>query len=427
MRVVVIGAGMVGNRFADELGRLDADGRDRRAGRRVVRAVQPGPAHRAAGRAGRPGRADAADAGRAAAARAAPASRRSRSTARAASSSPPTASSTTTSWCWRPGARARGHPGAGSARRPAARRARRCARLDDAPRHRGRGAERRGTPSCIGGGPLGLEAACGLRHRGVGVTVVDVAATLLDRELDADVAGVARTSVRDLGIDVVARRAARVGRRRATGGSTRCAWPTDGVSPPSSWCWPAASAPTPRWRPRPGSRPSAASWSDDDLRTSDPPISAIGDCAETPAGVQRPGRPGWEQARALAAQLAHAADLELPRDHRLGDAAQGRRHDVVTMGVRASTADADDRVVTLSRPAAPAARRARHPRRHARRGHLLGAPELAAAPRRPSSTGPGCSRPTRCTCCSAAVGGVGPRRVARHDARPRPRCAAATG
>ena len=55
----------------------------------------------------------------------------------------------------------------------------------------------------IGGGPLGLELACGLRHRGVSVTVMSIKSTLLDRDLDPAVAQVAEATASDLGIDFV--------------------------------------------------------------------------------------------------------------------------------------------------------------------------------------------------------------------------------
>ncbi|MFI5428152.1 FAD-dependent oxidoreductase [Aeromicrobium sp. UC242_57] len=58
-----------------------------------------------------------------------------------------------------------------------------------------------------------------------------------------------------------------------------------------------------------------------DLRTpADPAVCAIGDCAETPAGVSGLVAPGWAQARALARSVASGSELEAPADRRLGDA-----------------------------------------------------------------------------------------------------------
>ena len=43
-----------------------------------------------------------------------------------------------------------------------------------------------------------------------------------------------------------------------------------------------------------------------DLRTTlDPAVSAIGDCAQTPAGTSGLVAPGWAQARELARNLVH--------------------------------------------------------------------------------------------------------------------------
>ena len=48
----------------------------------------------------------------------------------------------------------------------------------------------------IGGGLLGLEAANGLRRQGMDVTVVHLADTLMERQLDAAAAGLLQRSWR---------------------------------------------------------------------------------------------------------------------------------------------------------------------------------------------------------------------------------------
>ena len=54
----------------------------------------------------------------------------------------------------------------------------------------------------LGGGVLGLEAACGLVRRGVRVTLLHIADDLVETQLDAAPAGVLQESLADLGIDV---------------------------------------------------------------------------------------------------------------------------------------------------------------------------------------------------------------------------------
>lgn len=55
----------------------------------------------------------------------------------------------------------------------------------------------------IGGGLLGLEAACGLKARGMAVTVVHLAARLMEKQLDALAAEKLRASLRGRGIRVI--------------------------------------------------------------------------------------------------------------------------------------------------------------------------------------------------------------------------------
>src|SRR3954452_5296723 len=55
----------------------------------------------------------------------------------------------------------------------------------------------------LGGGVLGLEAACGLRRRGGAVTGIDLHAHLMGAQLDAGVAGVLAAGLGDLGIEVL--------------------------------------------------------------------------------------------------------------------------------------------------------------------------------------------------------------------------------
>jgi assimilatory nitrate reductase electron transfer subunit len=87
---------------------------------------------------------------------------------------------------------------------------------------------------------------------------------------------------------------------------------------------------------------------DRDLRTTDPAVFAIGDCAETPGGVSGLVGPGWDQARALAGAIARSDRVELPPIAGSAMRLKAVGMSVVTMGVRSSTAGADDRVVSLS-------------------------------------------------------------------------------
>ena len=199
----------------------------------------------------------------------------------------------------------------------------------------------------IGGGPLGLEAAAALRHRGVGVTVLSLEASLLDRDLDANVAEIVEVASADLGIeflggigiDSVAVKDGQVAGVHVAGGrviDAQLVVLAAGVVPETSL---AAVA---------GLETAQGIVVGHDLRTTlDRDISAIGDCAQTPTGTSGLVAPGWAQARELARSLVHGTLIEPVEITGSAMKLKAVGLDVVTMGRRASTADSHDRVVNL--------------------------------------------------------------------------------
>ena len=199
----------------------------------------------------------------------------------------------------------------------------------------------------IGGGPLGLEAAAALRHRGVGVTVLSLETSLLDRDIDANVAGIVEAASADLGIeflggigiDSVAVRdgqvmAVHLGTGRVI--DTQLLVLAAGVVPETSLATAA------------GLETAQGIVVGHDLRTTlDRDISAIGDCAQTPTGTAGLVAPGWAQARELARSLVHGTLIEPVKITGSAMKLKAVGLDVVTMGRRASTADSHDRVVSL--------------------------------------------------------------------------------
>jgi assimilatory nitrate reductase electron transfer subunit len=199
----------------------------------------------------------------------------------------------------------------------------------------------------IGGGPLGLEAAAALRHRGVGVTVLSLETSLLDRDLDANVAEIVEAASADLGIEFlggvaiesVAVSDGQVAAVHLGGGrviDAQLVVLAAGVVPETSL---AAAA---------GLETALGIVVGHDLRTTlDRDISAIGDCAQTPTGTSGLVAPGWAQARELARSLVHGTLIEPVEITGSAMRLKAVGLDVVTMGRRASTADSHDRVVNL--------------------------------------------------------------------------------
>ncbi len=199
----------------------------------------------------------------------------------------------------------------------------------------------------IGGGPLGLEAACGLRHRGVDVTVMSVMDTLLDRDLDPSVAGVVEHGAADLGIAFVGN--AQIASIETLEGRVASVRMTDGTDYPADLVVLACgTVPDTALAADAGLETHAGIVVGADLRTTrDPRISAIGDCAETPAGVSGLVAPGWAQARALAESIAR--DVPVKTTDISGSAMRLKAVglSVVTMGLRESSSGDNDRVVAL--------------------------------------------------------------------------------
>ncbi|WP_225753532.1 FAD-dependent oxidoreductase [Actinotalea sp. Marseille-Q4924] len=165
----------------------------------------------------------------------------------------------------------------------------------------------------LGGGVLGLEAACGLARRGVAVTVVHGGPHLMERQLDDAAAAAVGRGLDRLGIahrvatfadDVVLDDDGRL-----TGLRVR---PADGTAPDAR----TAVVPADLLVMTAGTLAETSLAADaglavrrgvvvgPDLATADPAVLAIGDCAEPPEGGSGLVAQGWDQARRLAAALA---------------------------------------------------------------------------------------------------------------------------
>ena len=166
----------------------------------------------------------------------------------------------------------------------------------------------------LGGGLLGVEAACALAGRGVHVTIVHAASHLMERQLEPGAAAALADAVRDLGLDL------RTGAGAVavhTGPDGRCSAMelSDGELVPADLVLLTVGV-----QPRTALAAEAGLPVDrgvlvgDDLRSpGDPRVAAIGDCAQPASGL--PGAdmaglvaPGWEQAELLARLMSGESD-----------------------------------------------------------------------------------------------------------------------
>ncbi len=160
----------------------------------------------------------------------------------------------------------------------------------------------------IGGGLLGLEAAAGLREQGMEVTVLHLMPTLMERQLDTTAGHLLQRAIEARGITVVTRASTKaILGKPATQGSdrVRAVLLEDGMEIPADLVVMAV-----------GIRPNAALAkaaglavnrgivTDAGMRTSDPDIFALGECAENEGQVFGLVAPLYEMANVVAAQLA---------------------------------------------------------------------------------------------------------------------------
>ncbi|GAA2431913.1 NAD(P)/FAD-dependent oxidoreductase [Streptomyces glaucus] len=155
----------------------------------------------------------------------------------------------------------------------------------------------------VGGGLLGVSAARALAVRGAQVVLAQQAERLMERQLDPAASGLVRRHLTDLGVEVHTE--CRVRDVRCAGGAVRSVELADGYALDADLVVLACGV-----RPRTGLAEEAGLavrkgvLVDDALRTSDPHVHAVGDCAQHAGTVYGLAAPALEQADALAALLA---------------------------------------------------------------------------------------------------------------------------
>ncbi|CAL9295583.1 Assimilatory nitrate reductase electron transfer subunit [Streptomyces sp. SudanB135_2055] len=155
----------------------------------------------------------------------------------------------------------------------------------------------------IGGGLLGVSAARALAVRGAQVVLAQQSERLMERQLDPAASALVRRHLEDLGVEVHTE--CRVRDVRSVGGAVRSVEMADGYALDADVVVLACGV-----RPRVGLAREAGLevgrgvLVDDELRTDDPHIRAIGDCAEHAGRVYGLAAPALEQAGALAGLLA---------------------------------------------------------------------------------------------------------------------------
>jgi len=154
----------------------------------------------------------------------------------------------------------------------------------------------------IGGGLLGLEAAAGLHARGMEVTVLHLMPTLMERQLDPAAGYLLEKSISERGIRVItkANSHAILGDEAATGVEL-----DDGTVIGADIVVMAVGIrPNADLAKKAGLEVNRGIVVGDDLLTSDPDISAVGECVEHRATCYGLVAPLYEMAKTIAARLA---------------------------------------------------------------------------------------------------------------------------
>ncbi|MBJ6638569.1 NAD(P)/FAD-dependent oxidoreductase [Streptomyces sp. DHE7-1] len=155
----------------------------------------------------------------------------------------------------------------------------------------------------VGGGLLGVSAARALAVRGAQVVLAQQAERLMERQLDPNASRLVLRHLTDLGVEVHTE--CRVRDVRCVAGAVRSVEMADGYALDADLVVLACGV-----HPRTGLAEQAGLavrkgvLVDDELRTSDPRIHALGDCAEHDGTVYGLATPALEQAEALAALIA---------------------------------------------------------------------------------------------------------------------------
>lgn len=199
----------------------------------------------------------------------------------------------------------------------------------------------------IGGGLLGLEAARGLQTFGLEVSVVHLGGHLMPQQLDADAGGILKTSMENLGVKVLLKKNTThilgqdrvLGLRFSDGHTLECDMVVISAGIQANWEI-AAGCGLPIER---------GILVDDQLRTEDRDIYAVGECAQHRGQTYGLVAPLWEQAKVLADHITEKNVHAAYHGSKVATKLKVMGVEVASMGI-VEPRDAGDEVVQFSEP-----------------------------------------------------------------------------
>jgi nitrite reductase (NADH) large subunit len=163
-------------------------------------------------------------------------------------------------------------------------------------------AQARAKAVVIGGGLLGIEAAAGLQQQGMEVSVIHLMPTLMERQLDPAASCLLQRAIEERGIKVFTNANTKkiLGQKKVEGVEL-----ADGRTIPATLVVMAAGIrPNAQLAKDAGLLVNRGIVVDGGMRTSDPDVFALGECAEVDGRIYGLVAPLYEMARIAAAQLA---------------------------------------------------------------------------------------------------------------------------
>ncbi|WP_134322815.1 FAD-dependent oxidoreductase [Cumulibacter soli] len=236
-----------------------------------------------------------------------------------------------------------------------------------------------GTPiGVLGGGVLGVEVAAGLAGRGAQVSLLHTGDAPMQRQLDADSAAVVAQALRESGIDVLGDADACAIER--TDGRMRGVRLGDGrFVPAETLIITAGIEPATELARAAGLSIDEGILVGNDLRSiDDPNIAAIGDCAQPPEGIRGLIGPGWEQARRLSRAMAGIAVAPAPLERDVVRLKAGSISAVTLGDATLLREPSDVRLVSLYDPRGGRSIKVATDGDQLRAAVCVGAPEIAA-------------------------------------------------
>ena len=199
----------------------------------------------------------------------------------------------------------------------------------------------------IGGGLLGLEAARGLLNHGVDVHVVHLLGHLMEQQLDPSAGGILKNTIEAMGIKVHLKRLTKavLGDAEVTGLAFE-----DGTTLECDMIVIATGiTPNAEIGSRSGLTTERGIVVDDQMRTSDPDVYAVGECAQHRGRVYGLVSPIWEQARVLADHITGVNPTAVYEGSKLSTKLKVMGVELASMGVITADGENED-VVQFMEP-----------------------------------------------------------------------------